>query len=74
MMTVLVSDTPGTFLNASIAKLISVMFGDDIITAKAREEFVKNNLVNYSEEARNVTTPNTDDDSLESFLLNRKRR
>lgn len=43
-------------------------------SAKAREEFVKNNLVNYSEEARNVTTPNTDDDSLESFLLNRKRR
>lgn len=39
--------------------------------AKARAEFVKNGVVNYSDEARNSHMSDSDEDSLENFMLKR---
>lgn len=41
--------------------------------ANARKEFVKKNVVNYSEEARNTVNNDGEDNSFENFMLNKKK-
>lgn len=42
--------------------------------ANARKEFVKKNVVNYTEEARTTVHTEHDDDNFESFMLNKKKK